>query len=135
MDRGELVPDQVVVEMMRGLLTGSSASQGWILDGFPRSVPQALFLDEFLAEIGQKYDQVVYLEVPDVVVVDRLRARAVTENRPDDASDSVIQKRLTEYQAQTLPLVDFYSQRNHLVRVDGSQTIAQVLAAIQQAIA
>lgn len=135
MDRGELVPDQVVVEMMRGLLTGPSAAQGWILDGFPRSVPQALFLDEFLAEVGQKYDQVVYLEVPDAVVVNRLRARAVTENRPDDASDAVIQKRLAEYQAQTLPLVDFYSQRNQLVRVDGGQTIAQVLEAIQQAIA
>ena len=53
MDRGELVPDRLVVEMMRSLLTGPSAAQGWILDGFPRSVPQALFLDSFLAEIGQ----------------------------------------------------------------------------------
>jgi adenylate kinase len=134
MDRGELVPDRLVVEMMRGLLTGPSAAQGWILDGFPRSVPQALFLDTFLTEIGQTYDRVVYLKVADAVVVDRLRARAITENRPDDASDSVIQKRLNEYQAQTLPLVDFYSQRGHLVQVDGSQAIPEVLAEIQQAI-
>ena len=113
MDRGDLVPDPVLVGMVRGQLQIHSA--GWILDGFPRTLPQAEALDQLLVDLGQPYDAVISLDVPDEVIVERLLSRG----RSDDTEET-IRYRLEVYRKQTQPLIDYYSQRQVLRPVDGN---------------
>ncbi|WP_421658533.1 adenylate kinase [Leptothermofonsia sp. ETS-13] len=127
MDRGELVPDQLVIELMRERLSRPDAKLGWILDGFPRTVTQATFLDELLTEINQPYDQAVNLEVPDDVLVARLLGRG----RKDDTED-VIRKRLQVYREQTAPLIDFYKRRHKLVSINGNVPPDEVTAELKK---
>ncbi|ABC99347.1 adenylate kinase [Thermostichus sp. MS-CIW-21] len=125
MDAGELVPDEVLIGMVKGQLQHSPA-QGWILDGFPRTLAQAEALEELLRELGQDYDHVLNLEVPDDVVVARLLARGKEQGRSDDADEAVILKRLQVYREQTAPLIDFYEARGRLRRIDGNQPMESV---------
>lgn len=127
MDRGELVPDQLILDMVRDRLSKPDASSGWILDGFPRNVAQASFLDELLEKIDQSYDCVVNLEVPNEVLVERLLNRG----RKDD-SEAVIRHRLDVYHQQTSPLIDFYRDRKQLVSVNGNQPIELVTSHLKQ---
>ncbi|KGF73053.1 adenylate kinase [Neosynechococcus sphagnicola sy1] len=121
MGRGELVPDQLVVEMIRERLGQPDAHLGWILDGFPRNVTQAAFLEVLLQEINQGCDQVINLAVPDDVLTTRLLGRG----RQDD-TEAVIRRRLEVYHQQTAPLIHFYSDRNQLVTVNGDQDLEAV---------
>jgi adenylate kinase len=121
MERGELVPDQLILDMVRDRLSQPDASSGWILDGFPRNVNQAIFLDKLLQEMGQSYDCVVNLEVPDEILVNRLLSRG----RQDD-NEAVIRHRLEVYREQTAPLIDFYRSRQQLLSLDGNQPIESV---------
>ncbi|MBF2002305.1 MAG: adenylate kinase [Synechococcales cyanobacterium M58_A2018_015] len=127
MDKGELVPDQLILDMVRERLGQSDAAQGWILDGFPRTVVQATFLDQLLQEINQSCDGVVNFEVPDEVLVARLLGRG----RKDDNED-VIRHRLEVYHQQTAPLIDFYRDRQQLFALDGNQSVDQVREALEQ---
>nr|WP_306466775.1 adenylate kinase [Thermoleptolyngbya sichuanensis] len=129
MDRGELVPDALILDLVRDRLSQPDAQEGWILDGFPRNVEQAKFLDELLAEIEQSCDCVVNLEVPDEVLVARLLGRGRT-----DDNEEVIRTRLTVYRNQTAPLIDFYRDRQQLVSIDGNQSIEHVGAVLRQLI-
>lgn len=129
MDRGELVPDRVVLDLMRERLSKHDARSGWILDGFPRNVVQAEFLDKLLREVGQWTDWAIAMEVPDDVIVDRLRERG----RKDD-SEETIRHRLEVYREKTAPLIDFYRARGQLKSVNGNQSITDVAAALKQAI-
>ncbi len=129
MDRGELVPDALILDLVRDRLSQPDAQGGWILDGFPRNVEQAKFLDELLAEIEQSCDCVVNLEVPDEVLVARLLGRGRT-----DDNEEVIRTRLAVYRNQTAPLIDFYRDRQQLVSIDGNQSIEHVGAALRQLI-
>ncbi|NET31812.1 MAG: adenylate kinase [Cyanothece sp. SIO1E1] len=121
MDQGELVPDDLILALIRARLAQPDISQGWILDGFPRNVAQASFLDELLQEIDQTCEFVVNLAVPDEVLV----ARMLSRGRQDD-NEAVIQNRLQVYREQTAPLIDFYRERQKLVSVNGSQPIEAV---------
>jgi len=125
MDAGELVPDELIINLIRERLTADDASSGWILDGFPRNVEQAAFLDELLQEIHQPFDCVVNLEVPDEVIVSRLVQRGSQEGRSDD-TESTIRHRLEVYRERTEPLIDFYRNRQQLVSVDGNQPVDDV---------
>lgn len=129
MDQGELVPDELILGMVRDRLTQPDTKSGWILDGFPRNVSQAKFFDELLVAIKQAYDRVVNLEVADETLVTRLLGRG----RKDDSED-VIRNRLAVYREQTAPLIDFYHNRHQLVSIDGDQPIEDVMAAIRQVI-
>lgn len=129
MDQGELVPDQLILDMIQARLTQEDAAPGWILDGFPRNVAQAAFLDELLVKVGQTYDQVISLEVPDEVLVERLLKRL----RKDD-TEEVIRHRLSVYHQQTAPLISFYRDRNQLVSIDGNQSMEAVTVALQQVV-
>lgn len=130
MDAGELVPDEVLIGMVKGQLQ-QSPEQGWILDGFPRTLAQAEALEELLQELGQDYDYVLNLEVPDEVVVARLLARGQEQGRSDDADRSVILKRLEVYRQQTAPLIDFYEAKGRLQRVNGNQPMESVQEHLQ----
>jgi adenylate kinase len=129
MDQGELVPDPLIIEMVRDRLNNDDAKAGWILDGFPRTVAQAVFLDELLHDLQQTCDSVVNFDVPDEILVSRLLGRG----RKDD-TEEVIRTRLAVYRQQTAPLIDFYRQRDKLVVVDGDQPIEEVTAALGQVV-
>ncbi|HEY9850151.1 MAG TPA: adenylate kinase [Leptolyngbyaceae cyanobacterium] len=129
-DKGELVPDRLILDMMRERLTQSDTKNGWILDGFPRNVPQAEFLESLLKELAQECDRVINLEVPDEVLIERLLGRG----RMDD-TEEVIRHRLDVYRSQTAPLIDFYRDRQQLVSIQGNQSMVEVSEEIEQAIA
>lgn len=114
MDQGNLVPDQLVVALIRERLSQPDAQKGWILDGFPRNETQAAFLDQLLVEIDQTYSYAVNLEVPDAVLVQRMLGRG----RQDD-TEEVIRRRLQVYHDQTAPLIDFYQTRQKLMSING----------------
>ncbi len=115
MDQGDLVPDQLVIALIKERLNQPDAEKGWILDGFPRNETQAAFLDQLLDEIDQAYGYAVNLEVPDDVLVQRMLGRG----RQDD-TEAVIRRRLQVYRDQTAPLINFYQTRNKLMVVDGN---------------
>ena len=126
MDKGELVPDSLLLDMIQGRLSQTDAvSAGWILDGFPRNVAQAEFLDRLLTEIGQKCDLAIDLHVPQERLVERLLNRATIQNRPDDTED-VIRRRLVVYEEQTAPTIDYYQLKGILRSVDGDRELNAV---------
>jgi adenylate kinase len=125
MDRGELVPDHLILEMVRERLSHEDVAAGWILDGFPRTIAQATFLDKLLQEIHQSCNYVLNLDAPDEVLIERLLGRAGQENRKDD-TEAVIRHRLEVYRQQTAPLVDFYRDRQQLISINGNQPVEAV---------
>ncbi len=129
MGAGELVPDELILDLIRERLAQEDAQVGWVLDGFPRNVSQAEFLIKLLEQIEQPADFVVNLDVADEVIVTRLLKRG----RADD-EESVIRHRLDVYRQQTAPLIDFYRDRQQLVSVDGNQPMEAVYASLQAVI-
>ncbi|QIR40600.1 adenylate kinase [Tolypothrix sp. PCC 7910] len=129
-DSGELVPDQLVQDLVQERLGEADAKSGWILDGFPRKVTQAEFLATLLETIHQAGERVVNLDVPDDVVVARLLARG----RKDD-SEEVIRRRLEIYRSETAPLINYYRDRQKLLTVNGNQSPEEVTNALHQVIA
>ncbi len=125
MDAGELLPDSLILDMIRDRLTQPDAKTGWILDGFPRNVSQAEFLDRLLAEIGQNYDRAININVPQERLVSRLLNRAIIEKRPDDTED-VIRRRLLVYEEQTVPTIDYYRSKGTFGDIDGDRELAEV---------
>ncbi|GDY29329.1 adenylate kinase [Gandjariella thermophila] len=121
LDAGELVPDTVTNEMVRGRLAEPDAREGFLLDGFPRNLSQAKVLDEILAGNGTGLDAVVEFVIPENVVVERMLARG----RSDDSED-VIRRRLQVYRTDTAPLLDYY--RDRVVAVDAVGEIDEVTA-------
>lgn len=122
MDQGELVPDQLMLNLVRDRLIQTDAASGWILDGFPRTVAQASFLDHLLIdEINQSYNCVVNLDVSDEI----LTARLLSRGRADDTEETV-RHRLHVYREQTAPLVNYYRDRQKLVVIDGDQPVEAV---------
>jgi adenylate kinase len=130
MDRGELVPDQLVLDIIAERLSQPDTESGWILDGFPRNVSQAGFLAELLQKLEQDGIRVINLEVPDEVLVSRLLDRG----RQDD-TEQVIRRRLEVYREQTLPLIDFYRDRQQLMSVNGNQPLEKVTFELQNLLA
>jgi adenylate kinase len=127
MDRGELVPDSLILDLIRERLGEADAQPGWILDGFPRNVSQAEFLDSLLQELQQEFDGVVNLDVPDEVLV----ARMLERGRTDD-NETTIRRRLEVYRQQTAPLIKFYGDRQQLHLVDGNQLLDEVTTTLKQ---
>jgi adenylate kinase len=118
---GDLVPDQLVQDLVQERFSQPDVQSGWILDGFPRKVTQAVFLENFLWEINQSDERVINLDAPDEEVVARLLARG----RKDD-TEEVIRHRLDVYRAETAPLIDYYRHRHKLLTVNGHQPQEEV---------
>jgi adenylate kinase len=140
MARGELVPDDVVVAIVADRIEQPDARKGFILDGFPRTVPQAVALDRMLKEKGLNLDAVIELKVDGGILHQRIanrieEARARGEAlRPDDDPE-VLKRRIEAYRDQTAPLVDYYRWQGSLRTVDGMAAIPEVARAIDQALA
>ena len=140
MDRGELVPDDVVVSVIASRIDHSDAANGFILDGFPRTVAQAEALDQELAGRGIKLDAVLELEVDEDALLDRIRGRAEeAANRGEpvrrDDDPEVFKTRLQVYRAQTAPVTEYYRSRGLLNIVDGLQPIDAVTEELAAALA
>jgi adenylate kinase len=139
MDRGELVPDDVVVAIIAERIAAPDAKAGFILDGFPRTVAQAEALERLLAERGLKLDAAVELKVDEAKLLARIESRIAearakeAELRSDD-NPEVLKQRLAAYRKQTAPLVEHYQRKGLLKSVDGMQTIPEVAAAIDRAL-
>lgn len=129
MSSGELVPDDLMLDLIKERLSQKDAQTGWVLDGFPRTVPQAEFLGTLLEQIEQPADFVINLDVTDEVIVARLLQRG----RSDD-KESVIRHRLEVYRHQTEPLIDFYRSRQQLVSIDGNQVMDAVYNSLKQVV-
>ena len=131
LDRGDLVPDETMIELIREHL--SQADQGFVLDGFPRTMAQADALDEMLDEEGKPLTVVFELQVPDDVARRRLLKRAGDEGRSDDTPE-VIENRIATYHRETEPIVQHYRLRGNLGGVHGTGTVDEVFAEIQRAL-
>jgi adenylate kinase len=127
---GDLVPDELTIELIRERLAQPDARRGFVLDGFPRNLPQAQALDELLASIGRNLDAVLYFSLPDDVALERLLGRARAEGRTDDTPD-VITRRLAIYHEQTEPLVEYYRARDRLVPLHAERSVDEVYAELQ----
>jgi adenylate kinase len=139
MDRGELVPDDVVVTIVADRISEPDAKNGFILDGFPRTVPQAVALDKMLKEKSLELDGVIELKVDGSIlqgrIENRLReAHARGEPLRSDDDPDVLKRRIDAYKEQTAPLVDYYRWQGTLKSVDGMQSIDEVEAAIHKAL-
>jgi adenylate kinase len=130
---GDLVPDELTIELIGERLTQPDAQRGFVLDGFPRNLAQAQALDELLASIGRDLDAVLYFSLPDEVALQRLLGRARAEGRVDDTPD-VIARRLAIYHEQTEPLAEYYRARDRLVPLHAERSIDEVYAELQNAL-
>ncbi len=133
MNAGEYVPDEVTNQMVRDRLFEADASDGFLLDGYPRTVAQVEFLDSVLAEQGVALDRVIEMVVDVEEVVNRLLERAAEEGREDD-SEEVIRYRQEIYAKETAPLTAIYRERGLLVEVDGMGTVDEVSARMAAAL-
>ena len=133
MERGDLVSDAIVIELIEARLPEADAAGGAIFDGFPRNVAQAEALDEMLATRGAKIDLVVRLKVDDPALMQRIAGRFAESGRPDDNPES-FKVRLDAYNTQTAPLLPYYQSQGKLVEVDGMGSVDSVAAAIDKAL-
>lgn len=131
MKAGNLVPDDVVIGVIQDWMKSENAINGFLLDGFPRTVPQAEALETILKENEITLDAVLYFTAPIDVVKERLYNRAKIEGRADDSME-VIEQRIKVYQEQTLPLIEFYKEKNLLKEIDGTSDIETVFGFIKE---
>ena len=139
MARGGLVPDDVVVEIVAQRIAQPDARKGFILDGFPRTVPQAAALDRMLAERSLVLDGVIELRVDEDALIKRIERRIEEmkvrgEALREDDNPEVLHRRLTAYREQTAPLIDYYRDKGALITVNGMAPIPEVAAAIDRAL-
>jgi len=132
-DRGDLVSDDLMIELIRNRLEQPDAENGFVLDGFPRTTVQAEALDSILSDIGRTFSVVFALQLPDEVAFERLRRRAELENRADD-TDEAIRRRLEHYHRETEPLIEYYRVRGNLVPIHGNRKENEVFSEIQEAL-
>lgn len=126
MEAGLLVPDDLVVRVIQHRLRQLDGHEGFLLDGFPRTLPQAMALDAMLQGQAQKVDTVLSLEVPRDIVVARILRRAAEENRPDDTPEAV-ETRMQVYENETAPVLDYYEHHTgRVLHIDGVGTIEEV---------
>ncbi|MEW5741111.1 MAG: adenylate kinase [Myxococcota bacterium] len=129
MAAGKLVPDELVIGIVEERLKQPDCAKGFLLDGFPRTIPQAQALERVLKKMGRKIEHVVSLEVPDTVIHERMKGRG----RADDSPETV-QKRLDEFRRLTAPLKDYYQQQGLLRAINGVGSLEEIAAAIKRAI-
>jgi adenylate kinase len=133
MSRGDLIPDELVIRMIADEVLGPNAMGGYVLDGFPRTVPQATAAYDLARQYGITAHAVILLEIAYEELIDRLVTRGEADGRADDTVET-IRRRIEVYQERTLPLVDYYQGRDILLRIDASGTIDEVTVAITAAL-
>lgn len=130
MDNGQLVPDSVVIGMIRSAIQSNQQAEGFLFDGFPRTVAQAQALDELLAENQAEINAVLALEVTEHELIGRLLNRGKTSGRSDDVNEQVIRARITEYENKTSPVAGYYEQFGKVVRIKGEGDVENIFDAL-----
>ena len=126
MDKGQLVPDEVVIGMISSALDANPAAKGFLFDGFPRTIAQADALDVFLASKSWEVTATIALEANDEVLIQRLLERGKTSGRIDDQDEEKIRNRYQEYNEKTAPLMGYYKEQGKFYAVDGIGSIAEI---------
>lgn len=134
MDEGKLVPDEVVIGMVETKIKDTLDSNGFIFDGFPRTVAQAKALDEMLFDLGLNISGMIALDVPEDVLKSRIHERGKTSGRVDDQDIAKIETRIKVYLDETLPVAGFYNKQNKLTKVHGVGTIDEIFSNISNVI-
>ncbi len=129
---GKLVPDDVTIAMVRERLGREDVKVGFLLDGFPRSVPQAEALEAILSDLGSPLDHVVNISISDEEIVNRLGKRAEIEGRADDADKSIIQNRINTYKEQSEPCLGFYTPKGIVRDINGIGTIDEIFDRVKK---
>ena len=125
-EQGALVPDQVVIGMIKSEIENNPSVPGFLFDGFPRTTEQAAALDEMLKGFDQSVTSVLSISISDEMVKERIRHRAMQENRPDDTKDEVIANRIKTYHDKTEPVIDFYKAQGKYCEINGVGTIEEI---------
>lgn len=135
MDKGELVPDAIVVGMIKSKLENNKGCKGFIFDGFPRTVEQAKSLDNLLNENGTPVSGMLSLEVEKQELIDRLLSRGKVSGRSDDQDQSIIENRINVYNEKTLPLVEYYRPQNKHFGIDGMGSVEEIAGRLKEVVA
>jgi adenylate kinase len=134
MDRGDLVPDEVVIGMISSKLDNNPNANGFIFDGFPRTSAQATALDNLLAEKGTAISAMLSLKVEDAELIRRLLERGKNSGRADDKNEAIIANRINEYNTKTAPLKEYYSAQNKLSEIEGVGSVDEIASKLNQVI-
>ena len=134
MDRGELVPDEVVIGMIRSAIENNPGIRGFLFDGFPRTVAQSVALDNLLAEKEAQINLVLALQVSEDELIDRLINRGKTSGRSDDVNEKIIRARIGEYENKTSPVAGHYGKSGKVVKVKGEGTIDDIFEQLSKEI-
>ena len=132
MTSGSLVPDQIAIDVIQGYL--KTAQERCLLDGFPRSISQAIFLHSYLSNSRERLDRLIVLDIPDDVIFARAQKRRLSERRPEDRSNEVLQKRLALFMEETTKAIDFYEDLGLVSHVDGSKSVDDVFEQIRKSL-
>jgi adenylate kinase len=134
MDKGDLVPDEVTIQMLESEVGKNPHSAGFLFDGFPRTLAQAAALDAFLEGKGQNITATIALEADDEILVKRLLERGKTSGRPDDQDEEKIRNRYQEYNEKTAPLMEYYNAQGKFYSVNGIGTIEEITERLSKVI-
>lgn len=131
MDKGQLVPDEVVIGMISSALDANNTAKGFLFDGFPRTVAQAIALDKLLELKNTQINIVVALQVSNEELVKRIINRGLTSGRSDDTNEAIVQSRIVEYQTKTAAVANYYQQFNKVSYIPGEGTVTEIFDAIK----
>ena len=126
-DKGELVPDETMIEFVRQRLLESDVRNGWLMDGYPRTSFQAEELDFLLDSLGQKLDRAIYLKVSQEILMSRCRSRSRADDDPE-----VVKRRIELFYERTIPILEYYEYRQKLLTIDGEPPVTQIQQEILQ---
>lgn len=132
--KGELVPDSVTIGMLKNKVNQHPDAKGFIYDGFPRTIPQAEALDEFLASNGSSITSLLSLTVGDEEIVHRIKQRGQTSGRADDLNEDIIRNRIAVYKENTAEVFDYYNAKGKALPIDGMGTIDDIAARLKDAV-
>ncbi len=130
---GDLVPDEITIDIVKNSIKENNY-QGFIFDGFPRTIKQAESLDEYLKEYDEKVDLIIILDTPKEILISRLSSRAKESQRKDDSNGEIIKNRLTVYQEKTFPLINYYKKQGKVVSINGVGNIENISQKISKEI-
>ncbi len=133
LDEGGLVSDEIMIELIANCIAEPDCEKGFILDGFPRTVPQAEALNKMLKDMNRQIDHVIVLEVDEKILIDRIKNRAAeTKGARSDDNEDVLKGRLNVYRNQTAPVLPFFEAKGLLRKIDGMKPVDEVTTAIDK---